>query len=380
MNHDLPSAMELSCGQQNHPDSDAVRSYFNGIFERQYYTESGPLVRRLETEIGQRLGVPHIVCVSNPAVAWIMLLETGLVSRRLILPATAPLPLLEAIRLIGCPHRLFDVTSDYGYRVQRTDVNAYLHEGFDAIIGVNSWGGACDIPGLVQLAEEHDISVYFDSTDAFACHVQQGTLGALGRAEVFAFDVQCLIHGAGSACICTHDEELADRLRCMRSSGGVIRKVPVSKTVNGRMSEAQAAYALIGLKRIDSLISRNREQHSLYEQALSPLPGISFISSKGVTISNYQQAVITLDDEIKRNALLTHLRRLGYEATALRFDANSVAFRRHSGLNRLQSTGLALPLGSLVEAADIRIICDAITTFLAPHPLNPAGNSGCANL
>ena len=53
--------------------------------------------------------------------------------------------------------------------------------------------------------------------------------------------VHCLEEGA---CVCTDDDDLADRLRNIRSSYGAVRRVDVPLTGNGRMSEAQAALNL----------------------------------------------------------------------------------------------------------------------------------------
>jgi len=125
--------------------------------------------------------------------------------------------------------------------------------------------------------------------------------------EVFSFDRENLICSDNDACICTNDELLADRLRCMRSTGGVIRKVPVSKTVNGRMSEAQAAYALMGLERLDYWISRNHEQHKLYESSLSGKAGANVISARGVTKSNYQNTIVYLNSKVAGDALLKNI-------------------------------------------------------------------------
>jgi hypothetical protein len=49
------------------------------------------------------------------------------------------------------------------------------------------------------------------------------------------------------SCICTNNDELADRVRNTRTIPGIRKKMPVYATGNGRTSEAQAAIALIEL-------------------------------------------------------------------------------------------------------------------------------------
>lgn len=321
-----------SSNQHNHPEPEAVRSYFHGIFQRQYYTESGPLARRLEAEIGQRLGVDHVICVSNPSVAWLMLLEAvDLAPGRLLLPATAPIQLREALRWIDRPYQINDVTAEHGYRPHKTEAEACMDNGVSALVTINPWGGACDLSGLSKLAKELHLPLLIDSSESFASRMDGRSIGSHGSGEVFSFTAENLINGAGSACICTQDETLADRLRCMRSSGGINRQVPVKKTVNGRMSEAQAAFALMGIERIDYWIERNKQQHDLYLDRLSLLPGVNFLSAKGVNLSNYQQAVIVLESKSTRNFLLDQLQALGRTASPLNYSWNDSAICNLTG-------------------------------------------------
>lgn len=368
MNLNNPDLLASLLGQQNHPEPETVRTYFHGIFQRQYYTESGPLVRRLEREIGQLLNVAHIVCVSNPTIAWLMLLEaTDFGSGYLLVPTTVPGSLQEALYWIDRPCQLYDVSSATGYRSQRAYVEAYMNN-VAALITVNPWGGACDLHGLKKLAEEYNVPLFCDSSEAFACCLEKQLIGAWGNAEVFSFEAVNLINGAGGACICTQDEALADRLRCMRGSGGVIRQVAVSKTVNGRMSEAQAAYALMGLERLDYWIKRNKIQHNLYQEILSTVPRLRFLSAQGVNKSNYQQAIIELTMSLEEKSHLTaYLQQYRHEAAA--FGGALITNIKHHpvGFCELNSIILSLPLGSRVDLDCIQVISEAvIEIFMTP--------------
>jgi dTDP-4-amino-4,6-dideoxygalactose transaminase len=356
--------MNNSYGQQNYPDHDLVRAYFEGIFERQYYTESGPLVQRLEREIRLRLKVGHVVCVSNPSVAWLMLLEADLTSHRLLIPATASKAIVEAIRWIGAQHYICDVSPKHDYRMHHDYLASLDINEYDAIIGVNPWGGVCDIQGLLTIAEDYELPIYFDSTEAFACRFNDRFIGSIGRAEIFSFESENLVNGMASACICTDDEDLADRLRCMRGSGGIVRNVSVNKTVNGRMSEAQAAYALMTLENLDQLITRNRLQHEIYVKNLSNFSSIKFVSANGVSLSNFQQVVITFDTPNELGILLENLNKGGHSFTTPKMWCvpSSKSF---AGIQKLCSTSLLLPLGSLTDEKKIHILCNTITSILS---------------
>jgi hypothetical protein len=65
----------LSWGQQGFPDWARYEAALADIFERQYYTNHGPLARRLEQALAAQLGVRHAVCVTNDTIAMLMAVE-----------------------------------------------------------------------------------------------------------------------------------------------------------------------------------------------------------------------------------------------------------------------------------------------------------------
>lgn len=343
----------------------AVREYFTGIFERHYYTESGPLLLQLEAAIRKHTGARHAVCVSNPTIAWIMLLEAGLDSHQVLVSSNASAALFEALPWVPCSYQACDVSREAGYRSTREDLAPRVEPATGALIVKNPWGGACDIGGLTELADASGIPVYFDSTEAFGCEYGQRPIGSLGRAEVFSFDDRSPISDSGGgACICTNDEALADRLRSMRGSGGIIRRVPITRTVNGRMSEAQAALALIGLEDFDRRAARGQWQHALYEQNLSGTAGLRFLSAQGVSKSNYREVVLAINSPAARDQIMAALAQRGYAVPAVRI-VSCPNKNRSPGLDALCQAILPLPADDETQAADILSVCGLISSALS---------------
>jgi dTDP-4-amino-4,6-dideoxygalactose transaminase len=66
---------------------------------------------------------------------------------------------------------------------------------------------------------------------------------------------------------------------------------------NGRMSEAQAALALLSLEDYGKNSQLNRERCEQYSSLLTPLPGFHFIAVKPDEKSNYQYVVAEIDHE-----------------------------------------------------------------------------------
>jgi len=233
------------------PDWLTLEVALRGIHDRQYYTEHGPLVRLLEERLSQIWAGRHALCVANDTVAHLMLI-TALAPGRLWLPAALPWALAGARPWMG---NLALATYDLSEDLRAPDA---LFDQLPAIppgtTGPEVLLLACDEPAprrmrLHREAAARSVSV----VSHLACPGLMGadvSLPATDHVCVVSMRCSSLLQAGEGACILTSDPDLADRLRTMRASSGVQRHLPVGKTVNGRMSEAQAAIALLSLQRL----------------------------------------------------------------------------------------------------------------------------------
>jgi dTDP-4-amino-4,6-dideoxygalactose transaminase len=130
------------------------------------------------------------------------------------------------------------------------------------------------------------------------------------------------------------------------------------------MSEAQAAFVLMSLERADYWIDRNKEQHKLYSEKLSKLPGLQILSAQGVSASNYQQIVIATHAINLRTMLSCCLLDNGWQFSALEGLAVKGNMDYASGTDALDLATITLPLGYEVDTKTIDRICAAISLCL----------------
>jgi dTDP-4-amino-4,6-dideoxygalactose transaminase len=145
---------------------------------------------------------------------------------------------------------------------------------------------------LAALAAEHGLRLAFDACHAIACTHGGQRIGGLGDAEVFSFHATKIINGAEGGCITTNDDALAARLRTIRSfhPGEEYANVPLR--INGKMSEAQAALALIGLADVPRHAAANHARHEAYRAALAGLPGLQLMDYPAGEDNNFQYLVV----------------------------------------------------------------------------------------
>jgi dTDP-4-amino-4,6-dideoxygalactose transaminase len=378
---------ELPVGQLYFPNWEQYEQAMRGIIERRYYTNHGPLVRELESRLEGLLGVRNAVTVSNATVGlYLVALALG-VTGSVMMPAFTFVATPQAVLLAGLEVAFCDVDPE-SHHVTAASADAALDSSVSALCAVNLWGGAADVSGLESWAGQRGIELFFDSAQAFGVEGPAGRLGRHGAAEVFSFHATKTLSAAEGGCVCTDDDELAERIRNMRSNYGIRRQIPVSLTVNARMSEGQAAVALHSLDTFESRVEANAAVFDVYRDGLSSVEGITLTEPAGVARSNYQSVVIRVSENelgLSRDGLWSILRAEGVRARryfkpgAHRSVPFSERYPTYVGAlpvtDELCDSLIQLPIGALVSTEAAARIADLVARaqLLSPELRRYAG-------
>ena len=362
----------LPIGQLYFPSWERYEAAFQKIFERQYYTNQGPLTEELEEKLQQFLGVKHAICVTNATIGLIMTAEAMQLTGKVILPAFTFIASAQSLSWTGIEPVFCDINLNT-CQIEIDKISALIDKDVSAIMGVNLWGGSCNPKALTELADAHGIQLYFDSAHSFGCTIDGVSIGNFGRAEIFSFHATKVLSGTEGGCICTNDDDLAGRLRNIRSSYGARRSENVIKTANGRMSEAQAAVALMSLEDYPKNQKNNENIYLLYEKLLKNIPGIYLIEPAGVTFSNYQYLVCNVNEHefgLSRDLLIELLKAENVIARRYFYPglhrSHPYIHELPDYLNQLPNTDsicascIQFPIGARVESQDIERICNIL--------------------
>lgn len=362
----------LPIGQLYFPSWERYEAAFRGVFERQYYTNQGPLTQQLEERLQQFLGVKHAICVSNATIGLMMVPDAMGLAGKVILPSFTFAASAQSLSWAGLQPVFCDVNPDT-HQIDIDQIGALIDKDVSAIMGVNLWGGACNPQALTKLAEANGVQLYFDSAHAFGCTVEGVPIGNFGRAEVFSFHATKILSATEGGCICTNDDDLAARLRNIRSSYGAGKSVNVVKTANGRMSEAQAAIALMSLDDFPSNQKNNEALYWLYETQLKTIPGLHLVKPAGVSFSNYQYLVCRVDERefgLPRDLLIDILKAENVVARRYFYPGVHRSIPYAQGLpqylgslpntDSLCASCIQFPIGALVSAQGVERICNIL--------------------
>lgn len=366
----LPEFSKLiPVGQLYFPSWDDYETAMRGIFERQYFTNHGPLVTELEKKISEFLDVKESILVTNNTVGLMMVAEALELTGHVIMPALTFIA--SGLSLVRCglkpifcdiaPDSIFPSINEF------EDAN---QENVSAILGVHLWGSAANVPEIEKWSKQKGYRVIWDSAQAFGCKINGHFLGIYGEAEVFSFHATKVLSCSEGGCITTNNSNLAERLRNIRSSYGTRSVISVSRTTNARMSEMQAAVGILSLDSYYQNVSHNIRIRMLYKQMIQMIPGIELVKITGVTASNFQNIVVIIEPSIfglSRDLTVSALKAEGVDARryflpSLHNLSQFTQGRNYSlpNTDAFQDSNIVLPIGAATSEETVERICNLL--------------------
>lgn len=269
---------------------DAEKEAVIDALDRDYITR-GPEVEAFEADIAEFVGVDHAVAVtSGTAALHIAGLAADLdpddevITTPLTFTATA-----NAACHVGAEPVFADVKSD----TRNLDPEAVEHrvtEDTEALIPMHYAGQPCEIGMLLDIADDHDLTVIWDACHALGSRWNGDLIGAERDMAVFSFHpVKNITTGEGGMVV-TDDDDLAERLRSYRSFRMVYDSAghedepwyQVSEGVgyNYNFTDIQAALGRVQLKRIDEFKNRRDELVARYDDEFDEISGVKTPAKK----------------------------------------------------------------------------------------------------
>lgn len=146
-----------------------------------------------------------------------------------------------------------------------------------AILPIDVFGQPADLDPIVELANEHALTVIEDSCEALGAEYKGRKAGSFGKYGVFAFYPNKQITTGEGGIIVTNDDKKADLLRALRNQGRAPGDTWLSHTYLGynyRLDEMSAALGCAQVKRVDELLAKRAQVADWYSEALVEVPNL----------------------------------------------------------------------------------------------------------
>jgi len=236
-------------------------------------------------------------------------------------PATANAPMYEGVNV---------TIADVDPATYNMDLSmSYLHGG-STIMPVHSFGNPCNMPEMMDTAEDWNIKVIEDSACGVASTIDGKHTGTFGDMGCYSFyGIKELCTGEGGMLV-TDNEEYAELAKSLvdfgKTTGGVLPKFD-RLGYNYRLSAIQAAMGNVQLEKMPAMHKRRTTVANIYNRRIEEefLPrAITIQKVLPGAVHSYQRYAVILRKDINRDEVITRMAQKGVQTTIGTFDLSSI--------------------------------------------------------
>lgn len=305
------------------PARSTLDKYIDGIYERCWLTNNGPLVQELTERLEAYLGVENLLLVGNGTLALQMAFRTlGInrpVGKRAAEAITTPFTYIataSAIKWEGIEPVFADIDPQT-WCLDPDYIKPLISNRTRAIVPVHVFGNSCDVDAINQIAKRHRLKVIYDASHAFNVKLGEQSLLCQGDASTLSFHATKLFHSVEGGAIIFKRKRDLKKARKLINFGITGPEQIEALGVNAKMTEFQAAMGLSVLDEIEQNLAGKARVYKTYEHLLksgSNPVSVTFQQQHPNITANYAYAPVLFENEEACLQAKTLLQENGYQA------------------------------------------------------------------
>ena len=231
----------------------------------------GDEVRKLETSIAEYCATKHAVgCASGSDALLLALMALDVKAGDEVI--TTPFSFFAtgaSVARLGARPVFVDI-DPHTYNIDPSRVADAITPRTKVIMPVHLYGQCAQMEPLLEIGRRHGITVVEDAAQAIGATDNGRRAGSIGLIGCFSFYPTKNLGGAGDGGILTTgDDEVAARLRRLRTHGGSNEYEHEEVGINSRLDELQAAVLNVKFPRLDKWSDERARKAEIYTKLLN---------------------------------------------------------------------------------------------------------------
>lgn len=341
------------------PNRKSLDKYIDGIYQRNWLTNNGPLVQELTQRLEEYLGVENLLLVSNGTLALQVAYQALGLTRSdegtTVEAITTPFTFVataSSLKWEGIEPVFVDIDPE-SWCLNPYNIQSAITPRTRVITPVHVFGNACEVEQIQSVAEKNGLKVVYDAAHAFGVNYKGESLLKWGDASTLSFHATKVFHTVeGGAIVFKHKADL-HKARALINFG-IIESDKISEVgANAKMSEFQAA---MGLANLDEMSNNMKLREGVWEEYHRRLQGSCVMQRRRTNISNnYAYFPVLFRDEQRLKCAIETLRE------------NGIVIRRyfHPSLNTVDAISSIVHPMPFSEKISQRIACLPLYTSLS---------------
>ena len=291
-----PAAAPIYVTKPTLPPRADLDRLLDGVYERAWLTNNGPLAAELVARFGAYFEAPHFHFVNNGTQALQLALRAHGVTGSVVTTPFTYVATANAIALEGCRPLFADVDADT-LCLSPAAAEAAIRPDTTAIVPVHVYGRACDVDAFADIGRRRGVRVIYDAAHASGARLRGRALASYGDAAALSFHATKVLHAVEGGGVVTHDARAAELLDFLHAHGHVGDDYRYAAT-NAKNSEVHAAFGLLNLDGLPAALRERRRVYEVYQRALAGAPVRFFDPATAASLTyNYAYAPVRFDRE-----------------------------------------------------------------------------------
>jgi dTDP-4-amino-4,6-dideoxygalactose transaminase len=269
--------------------------YLDGIWERNWLTNNGPLVNELEVRLKEFLGVEHLLFLGNGTIAIQIAIKALELRGEIITTPFSYVATTSSIVWENCEPVFADI-DPLTLNLDPNKIEALITPNTSAILATHVYGNPCDIDAIAAIAQKHGLKVIYDAAHCFGSLYKGKSVFAYGDVSTTSFHATKLFHTTEGGAVFTPHRGVCDTMSYLRNFGHDGPEKFAAVGVNGKNSELHAAMGLVNLQHIEAIMAKRKELCLHYDKVLAGFAAFRPRITEGATF-NYAYYPIVLPTE-----------------------------------------------------------------------------------
>ena len=261
------------------------QKYVDDALTQGWVSTGGAYVTRLEQDLAKFLHIENTAaCQSGTAALHLSMIEAGVQPGDAVL--VPPITFIAAVNPVKYQFAspIF-IDCDDGFCMDPVKLRAFCEHECEfkdgvlsyhgkrirAVVAVHVFGNMADMDGIMRLAEEFNLKVIEDATEALGTRYTEGRFagkyaGTIGDFGAFSFNGNKIVTTGGGGAVAARDPQALKHMRYLSTQAKNDPHYYIHNEVgyNYRMTNLQAALGVAQMEELEEFIARKNRNYDLY--------------------------------------------------------------------------------------------------------------------
>src|SRR5690554_1140381 len=235
------------------PPIEEYTQWVQKVFDNQWLTNRGELIRLLEDKLKDYLDIDWITITNNGTVPLQIALKLLAKQGEVITTPFSYVATTAAIVWEHCTPVFVDIHPEY-LTIDETKIEAAITQKTTAILATHVFGNPCAIEEIERIAKKYNLAVIYDAAHCFGVKYNGKSVFEYGDVSTCSFHATKLFHTGEGGAMFSSNAELQHKLFYSHNFG---HNGPLDfhgLGINAKISELQASMGLAVIKYMDVIL------------------------------------------------------------------------------------------------------------------------------